>query len=81
MKALAMFFMFLGILLVVHNIYEEKYEKLKKNVRIEYRFIPRTYYEEQITANPEIAARFKNMFEKDSWIDRNVTVSNPGSKT
>jgi hypothetical protein len=45
------------------------------NRRIEYRFLPRTYYEEQV-AEVDVASRFKNMFNKgvDPWFDRTVTI-------
>jgi hypothetical protein len=65
----------LGVLLVIHSIYEQKYQALKKNVRVEYRFIPRTYYEEQLASTP-VSSMYKNMFDKESpWFDRNVTLA------
>jgi hypothetical protein len=48
---------------------------LKKNVRVEYRFIPRTYYEEQLAENGNVTANFANMFKKESpWFERTVTL-------
>ena len=65
MRSFLFLLMFVGMALVMHGIYEEKYQRLEKNVRVEYRFIPRTFYEEQM-AQTDIAGNFKSMFEKDS---------------
>ena len=78
MKAIILFIFFLGIMMLIHGIYEQKYMSLKENVRVEYRFIPRTYYEEQLAENPLVASNFKNMFQKESpWFERNVSLANP----
>lgn len=57
--------LFVGMFLVIHGIYEEKFAALKREgVRVEYRFIPRTYYEEQLmNAEGSLATKFKSMFE------------------
>ena len=72
-----MFLLFLGIILIINGIYEQKFQSLKKNIKIEYRFIPRTYYEEQISQNADITSNYKNMFqgEIDPWFDRKVTIA------
>jgi hypothetical protein len=76
MKTIVMFLIFLGALLMIKGIYEQKYDTLKKNVRVEYRFIPRTYYEEQLEQNADVSTKFKNMFGKESpWFERTVTLS------
>jgi hypothetical protein len=75
MKSIAMFLLFVGVLLIINGIYEQKYQSLKKNVRVEYRFIPRTYYEEQLAENANVTANFANMFQKTSpWFERTVTL-------
>ena len=63
-KTWLIFALFVGMLLVVHGIYDEKLRAAQRNVRVEYRFIPRTYYEEQL-ANAEgtLSDKFKSMFE------------------
>jgi len=54
---------------------------LKKNIRVEYRFLPKTYYEEQLAQAPE-SSLFKNMFDKESpWFSRNVTLPRPPKET
>jgi hypothetical protein len=78
MKAIAMFLLFLGIIMIINGIYQQQYNNFKKNVKIEYRFIPRTYYEEQLAENESVTANFKNMFQKESpWFERNVTLPKP----
>lgn len=77
MKPIILFLFFVGTLLIIHGIYDQKYEALKENVRVEYRFIPRTYYEEQL-AQSSISSHFKNMFSKESpWFERTVTLEKP----
>lgn len=74
MKSVIIFLFCFGIFLIIHNIYDQKYQALKKNVHVEYRFIPRTYYEEQL-ANTPVSSLFKNIFNKESpWFERNVTL-------
>ena len=77
MKEIAMFLLFIGLIFIIHGVYQQKFDGLKNNVRVEYRFIPRTFYEEQLTNDSQLSLNFKPMFDKDSWIDRNVTISNP----
>lgn len=75
MKSIILFLFFVGMILIIHGIYEQKYKELKDNVRVEYRFIPRSYYEEQLQSST-IGAQFKNMFDKESpWFDRTVSSS------
>ena len=73
MKVFVVLLLFVGMALIMHGIYEEKFRELHKNVRIEYRFLPRTLYEEQLNGQePNLSGKFKNMFQSDSpW-----TVSN-----
>lgn len=76
MKTVVIFLFSLGIFLIIHSIYEQKYQALKSNTRVEYRFIPRTFYEEQL-ANTPVTSLYKNMFDKDLWLDQNVTIVEP----
>ena len=81
MKAIIFFLVIIGAFMIMHGIYEQKYESILQNRRIEYRFLPRTYYEEQV-AEVDVASRFKNMFNKgvDPWFDRSVTIPPPPKK-
>lgn len=42
--------LFIGIIMVIDGIYREQLNKLKKNKKIEYKFIPRSMYEENLYA-------------------------------
>ena len=68
MKLLILLTLFFGIILVMHGIYEERIKTLKKEVKVEYRFIPRSYYDEQIFSN-EFSSKFSNLFdeEQNKW--------------
>ncbi len=67
MKIFIVLILFVGMSMIIHGIYEEKYRELEKNVRVEYRFLPRTLYEEQLGAQePNLVGKFKNMFQSDS---------------
>jgi hypothetical protein len=65
MKLLATLFLFIGIILVIYGVYENKIQKLKEKVKIEYRFIPRSYYDEQIFTN-NFESKFQNIFENNN---------------
>lgn len=72
MKSIIFFLFIVGFILIINGIYEEKFKSLQDNVRIEYRFIPRTYYEEQLS-NANVSSTFKNMFNKESpWFERMI---------
>ena len=75
MRSIIIFLFCFGVILIIHSIYEQKYQALMDNTRVEYRFIPRTYYEEQLANNP-VSATYKNMFDKESpWFERNITLA------
>lgn len=64
--------MIVGIIMFIHGVYQERFESLEKNVRVEYRFVPRTYYEEQLT-DTSVASKFKGMFQKSTpWFDATI---------
>jgi hypothetical protein len=48
MRVVITLLLFLGIFLVTHSVYEAKYRELQSEQKVEYRFVPRTYYEEQL---------------------------------
>lgn len=74
MRSVIIFLFCFGIVLIIHSIYDQKYEVLKQNIRTEYKFIPRTYYEEQLASQP-VSSMYKNMFDKESpWFERTVTI-------
>jgi len=75
---------FFGIILIIHGIYEEKFKKIKDNVKIQYRFVPRSYYDEQIFSN-QFSSKFSNIFDEDQdeWSanQRSFTPYNIDDKT
>ena len=62
----------IGVFLIIHGVYEDKYQQLKKQVKVEYRFVPRTYYEDQLF-DSQFTSKMAPMFDEDEqWYDRNV---------
>lgn len=69
MNAAVVLLLFLGMAIVMHGIYVEKVKTIEQNVRVEYRFIPRTTYEEQMSTS-DLAGRFNTMFARaEPWLD------------
>ena len=74
MKEIVLLLFFVGVIMIMHATYQKKIEDAQKNVKIEYRFIPRTYYEEQLSSANSVTSTFKNMFSSDSpWMNRDIT--------
>lgn len=77
MKAFVLFFFVIGLFLIMHGMYEEKIRAIEKDKKIEYRFIPRTYLEEQL-ADTNVSGKMASMFTKESpWFERTVTLPKP----
>jgi hypothetical protein len=67
MRALVILMLFAGLALVIHSVYEEKLERARRNVRVEYRFLPRTLYEEQLAQSTDLLGtdgKMSNMFSR-----------------
>lgn len=74
MQSLVVLLLFVGVFLVVHGVYEERLAAARRDVRVEYRFIPRSMYEEQLSGG-DIAPDIKAMFtggSSDPWFNRTV---------
>lgn len=70
MKTLVILVLFVGMFLIIQGVYEEKLKAEKENKQIEYKFIPRTYYEEQLQSG-ELQGKMSRMFDQVSpWFDR-----------
>ena len=70
MQTIAILLIFVGMLMITHGVYEEKLRSVQQSVRVEHRFVPRTYLEEQHTSNPNLTGLYNNMFDKTSpWMD------------
>lgn len=78
MRSLLVLLLFVGMFVIVHGVYDERFRALKDNVRVEYRFVPRTFYEEQLS-NSHVTSIEKNMFENTSpWQQQNLGSSGLG---
>ena len=68
MKLFILMILFIGIILVIQGIYDEKIRELERKTKVEYRFIPRSYYDEQIFSD-QFSSKFSNIFdeEQDDW--------------
>ena len=73
MKALLLFLVFIGVFMLITAVYEEKLADARKNVKIEYRFVPRTFYEEQLGENGALMEKVGDIFAKESpWFYQTV---------
>jgi hypothetical protein len=72
MKSLALFFLVLSTVFITMGYMESKMSDKQKEKQIEYRFIPRTFLEEQ--NNPvNIKDSLTNIFQKeDPWAYNNL---------
>ena len=48
MKLIIFLFILLGMFLLIQGIYEEKLTNIKKQVKVEYRYVPRSYQSNMI---------------------------------
>jgi hypothetical protein len=72
-KSIILLLFFVAVILIIIGVYEQKLTVAEENKKIEYRFIPRTYYEEQIGRSGDVTDKMANMFNKESpWFDRTV---------
>lgn len=68
MKVIIILILFIGMFFIINGVYEQKLNAVKKDKNVEYKFIPRTYYEEQI-AGVDLNNKFSSMFDSASpWI-------------
>jgi hypothetical protein len=82
MKSIAITLFFLGIILIVNGYYKNKIKNMKheQKYKYKYRFIPRSYYDEQLQHN-DIDKQFNSMFNEDTpWHQRNVGVFSKNKK-
>lgn len=74
LKSFVVLCLFVGSVLIISGIYEQKLKNVKKLVRTEYRFVPRTLYDEVLSKN-DVVSISKNLFDSpDPWYDRNIGV-------
>jgi hypothetical protein len=81
MKTLFVVILFFGILVFMHGYYEQRVQSAKTHKKIEYRFIPRTYYDDQFFGEKP-SALFKDNFQKESpWSERLMVTPQPRSSS
>ena len=67
MKSLITFILFVGMFMIVSGVYEHRLKQAEKEKKVEYRFIPRSMYEEQLANNTLFADRVvKPLFESNN---------------
>jgi hypothetical protein len=69
MKAVAIFLLFFGMILVLQGYYSKETTKKCKKSTTQIKYVPRSVYEEQIAAGSEnaVTKQFKGMFEDEPW--------------
>ena len=71
MKTVVILILFVGMFLIIQGVFEEKLKAVEGNKQVVYKFIPRTYYEEQL--ENDLTSKVSPMFNKvGPWFDRNV---------
>lgn len=65
MKTFIYLLFFIGFFMIIHGIYEEKFERLRKDVKIQYKFIPRTQYDDLLFES-QFKPKYQNMFDTNS---------------
>jgi hypothetical protein len=58
MKALIMILVLVGSIMIVAGIYEQKLKVANNTKKIEYKFIPRTYFDEQTLQSDDLMYDF-----------------------
>jgi hypothetical protein len=72
--------LFVGMFMIVHGVYEQKLKNMEQLVRTEYRFVPRTLYDE-VMSNNDVTSIHKNFFDSpDPWYERNIGVGIDGAE-
>lgn len=62
MKAIAVFLLFLGMLLIINGYYSNKYKK-QTQPKVIIKYIPRSEYEAQMSDDERLSEFYKGMFE------------------
>jgi hypothetical protein len=62
MKSIAIFILFVGIILIIKSYYELKYSKMNTPKTV-IKYVPLSQYEETLTDSEQLAEFYKGMFE------------------
>ncbi len=63
MKSIAIFILFLGVILIIKGYYENKYSKNEIPNKTIIKYLPISQYEETLTNSEQLAQFYKGMFE------------------
>lgn len=76
MNTIVILILFIGLFFIVNGIYEQKIKAVEDNPKIVYKFIPRTYYEEQIFDN-NVTSKMANMFNSNDqpWFMNQIDIA------
>lgn len=70
MKPVITLLLFIGMFMIVAGVYQQKFERLDRLVRTEYKFVPRSMYEDAM-ATPDLVAMYSSHFDvSDPWYNR-----------
>ncbi len=62
----------MGILMVIQGVYNDKLKMVKERVKVEYRFVPRSYYDEMVFSK-QFATLTDDLYNnEDQWSSRNI---------
>jgi hypothetical protein len=77
MKAIAVFLLFLGMILIIKGYYSHKYNKMA-TPKVIVKYIPRSEYEAQMSDDVRLADFYKGLFEsvQPNMYDSKINVNN-----
>jgi hypothetical protein len=80
MKSIVLLLFFSGLMFIIVGY--QKQLNVLPNPKIEYRYIPRTFYDEQLSSG-NVLKQFSSLFENENpWIkDRNIEADNVKDKS
>jgi hypothetical protein len=62
MKSIAIFFLFIGMILIINGYYRQQYELTQKPKTI-IKYVPRNIYEDQMNPQEQLSEFYKSMFD------------------
>jgi hypothetical protein len=72
MKTIVILCLFLGMFLIMQGVFDQKLLAAQNQKQVEYKFVPRTYYEEQLDNNG-IYDKVATLFNQDEpWYNKAV---------
>lgn len=80
MRSIVLLLFFIGLMFIIVGY--QKQLNIIPNPKIEYRYIPRTFYDEQLSSG-NVLKQFSSLFENENpWIkDRNLEAVNAKDKS